>query len=299
MDIAAELRHKYNLSYILKIVNIPSTTFYRYLAKLNKPDKDAEIKALILEIFYDHKCTYGSLRVTAELRSRGYLINHKKVYRLMHEMGLKSPVRRAKYKSYKGCIGKICGNLLLDKHVDTIKHKTLYKRNFKTSGLNQKWVTDVTEFHIASGKVYLSAIMELYNREIIGYDVSYTPNLNQVLNMLKMAIGKFDNLDNLIIHSDQGWQYQQKAYQDLLKSKNIRQSMSRKGNCLDNSMMENFFGILKTEMFYGHEHEFTSLEMLKRIIEEYICYYNEERISAINNWETPSMTRQNFTYNLF
>lgn len=122
MDIAAELRHKYNLSYILKIVNIPSTTFYRYLAKLNKPDKDAEIKALISEIFYDHKCTYGSLRVTAELRSRGYLINHKKVYRLMHEMGLKSPVRRAKYKSYKGCIGKICGNLLLDKHVDTIKH---------------------------------------------------------------------------------------------------------------------------------------------------------------------------------
>ena len=144
----------------------------------------------------------------------------------------------------------------------------------------QKWVTDVTEFKVNEEKLYLSPIVDLYNGEIISYNMSRHPVFQQVVDMLEKAFNKIPDNTNLILHSDQGWQYQMKQYQYMLEKKGIRQSMSRKGNCIDNGCAENFFGILKSELFYPKEKEYKNLEELEREIEEYIDYYNNRRIKS-------------------
>ena len=198
---------------------------------------------------------------------------------------------RGKYKSYKGDQNGTCKNLLLNKVVDEEKHKTTYKRDFSTTACNQKWTTDVSEFHIAAGKLYLSPILDMHNREIVAFNISRNPNFNQTTDMLRKAFAKYEKLEGLIFHSDQGWQYQMKFYHEELKRRGIKQSMSRKGNCLDNSPMENFFGVMKNEMFYGHEYEFKSLDELKKAMEEYIAYYNTERIQVRLKGLTPCEAR--------
>lgn len=173
-------------------------------------------------------------------------------------------VRMKKYRSYKGQVGKIAPNLL--------------QRNFKAEKSNQKWTTDITEFSLFGTKLYLSPILDMYNGEIVSYSISNAPVLNQVMDMLDKAFAKIPDNTQLIFHSDQGWQYQHKAYQQRLKDKGIRQSMSRKGNCLDNAVMENFFGLLKSELLYLRE--FSSLEEFQIELEKYIDYYNNKRIKS-------------------
>ena len=151
----------------------------------------------------------------------GYIINHKKVQRLMHELGLFAKQPRAKYKSYKGEVGKTYNNKLLIMEVDETNHKTIYKRDFSTNKLNEKWTTDVSEFHIAAGKLYLSPILDMHNREIVSFNISRSPNFEQTLDMLNKAFEKYDDLSGLIFHSDQGWQYQMESYRNILKEKGI------------------------------------------------------------------------------
>lgn len=246
---------------------------------------------VIIEIFYTHKERYGYRRVALELRNMGYVVNHKKVKRLMSVMGLYAKTPRAKYKSYKGDMNGTVKNLLLDKVIDEENHRTYYKRNFNTTGCNEIWSTDVSEFHIAAGKLYLSPIMDLHNREIVSFNISTSPNFEQIKDMLSKVFDKYDKLDNLIFYSDQGWQYQMQPYHKMLEEKGIQQSMSRKGNCLDNSPMENFFGKMKNEMFYGYEYTFETLENLKIAMEEYIEYYNTQRITEKLKGLTPVQYR--------
>lgn len=144
--------------------------------------------------------------------------------------------------------------------------------------MNQIWSTDVSKFHIAAGTFYLSPIIDVHNREIVSYVISHSPNFKQVQDMLNIAFKKHKNLDGLIFHSYQGWQYQIKQYRERLSKKGIRQSMSRKGNCLDNSLAENFFGLLKSELFYMKEYK--TIEELETDIIEYIDYYNNKRIKG-------------------
>lgn len=180
----------------------------------------------------------------------------------MGDLGLKCLVRMKKYKSYKGEVGKIAPNLL--------------NRNFFASKSNTKWVTDITEFSLFGRKIYLSPILDLYNGEIISYSISYKPNLSLVSEMLLKAFEKLPDRTDLVLHSDQGWHYQMKQYQRLLDGKGIIQSMSRKGNCLDNAVMENFFGHLKSELLYLHE--FDSITHFTKELHDYIFYYNHHRI---------------------
>lgn len=271
---------------------ISKSSYFYEIKTYNRGDKDKLIKDIISEIFNENKARYGYPRITLELRNRGIIVNHKKVQRLMNVLGLKAVNPRAKYKSYKGEIGKTCKNYLLEKEVDEIKHKTTYKRNFETTGVNQKWTTDISEFHISSGKLYLSPILDMHNREIVSYNISTRPNFEQITDMLDKAFNQFENLSGLIFHSDQGWQYQMHYYQQVLKEKGIIQSMSRKGNCLDNSLMENFFGVMKNEMFYGHEYEFESLDQLKEAMIRYIDYYNKSRITVKLKGLSPIQYRQ-------
>lgn len=234
---------------------------------MNKEDKYKEIKDEIKSIFFENKGRYGYRRITLELRNRGFLINHKTVSRLMKLMELKSIVKsKRKYNSYKGTVGKIVDNLL--------------NRIFKANKPNEKWVTDVTEFKINNEKLYLSPIVDLFNGEVISYNLSKHPVFSQITDMLEKAFNKIPDNTNLILHSDQGWQYQMKQYQYLLEKKGIRQSMSRKGNCLDNACAENFFGILKTELYYVKEKKYKNIEELEKDIIEYIDYYNNRRIKS-------------------
>ena len=192
----------------------------------------------------------------------GLVVNHKRVQRLMNELGLKSKVRPKRYKSYKGEVGRIAENVL--------------KREFTAKKPNQKWVTDVTEFKVNGQKVYLSPIIDLFNQEVISYEVRTSVTLPLVTDMLKAATAKLLKHEKRLIHSDQCWQYQNYQYQQHLKKYGLLQSMSRKGNCLDNAVAENFFGILKTEMY--HNETFKDANELIENIKEYIDYYNNERI---------------------
>lgn len=251
------------------------STFYYYLKKLAQPDKDSAVKAEVTRIYHRHKGRYGYRRITVCLRNKGLKINHKKVERLMKEAGIKSLVRIKKYQSYKGQQGTIARNLL--------------RRDFKARKPYQKWVTDVTEFAVAGRKLYFSPILDLYNSEVISYSISERPNFDQTMDMLKQALKKLPAAARPILHSDQGWQYQMKAYQNELRKSKIRQSMSRKGNCLDNAVMENFFGILKSELFYLQQ--FKSIESLQQAIIEYVHYYNHDRIKLKLNGLTPVQYR--------
>jgi transposase InsO family protein len=198
-------------------------------------------------------------------------LNHKTVERLMKILGLKCQVRMKKYSSYKGEVGKIAPNLL--------------ERNFEASRPNEKWVTDVTEFGLFGQKLYLSPILDLYDRSIITYTIYEHPVLSMVTDMVKSAVKKENIKSDLILHSDQGWQYQHKQYQRLLAENGITQSMSRKGNCLDNSVMENFFGLLKTELLYIQK--FTSVEHFKSELVDYIDWYNNKRTKAKFGYVSP------------
>ena len=273
-----ELQHKYPLVILLNISGLKKSTYYYTLNKLDKDTKNDDIMNKIIEIYYIHKARYGYRRITLELIEKGFKVNHKKVKRLMSKMGLYALTPKAKYKSYKGDMNGTVKNLLLNKVVDKAKHKTYYKRNFNTSSCNEIWSTDVSEFHIAAGKLYLSTILDLHNREIISYNISKSPNFEQIKDMLDKEFSKHKHLEGLKFHSDQGWQYQMQEYHKALKDKGIIQSMSRKGNCLDNSPMENFFGKMKNEMFYGFEYTFKSLDELQIAMEDYIEYYNNQRI---------------------
>lgn len=252
---------------LLKLAELSRSTFYYYLNLLQKEDKYAGLKEQIKSIFYEHKGRYGYRRITLELRNRGLKVNHKTVQRLMNILGLKSIQRpKRRYSSYKGTIGKVADNLL--------------KRDFKANSPNQKWVTDITEFKVNNEKLYLSPIVDLFNGEIVSYNMSRHPVFQQVIDMIEKALISVGDVKGLILHSDQGWQYQMKQYQSILESNGIKQSMSRKGNCLDNSCAENFFGILKSELFYPKEKEYKNVKELEKDIIEYIEYYNNRRIKS-------------------
>ena len=252
---------------LLKVSGLAKSVYYYTLSKTDKDNKNKEITNKIKEIFINNKERYGYRRITLELRNQGYNVNHKKVYRIMVKLGLK-PLKRnkRKYSSYKGTVGNIADNLI--------------NRNFESDKPNRKWYTDVTEFNLRGEKCYLSPILDGYNGEVISHNVSKSPNLEQINDMLKKAFKKNTNLEGLIFHSDQGWQYQHYSYQQKLKNKGIKQSMSRKGNSMDNGMMENFFGLLKTEMFYDQEDKYQNIDELIAAINDYIYYYNYDRIKV-------------------
>lgn len=238
------------------------STYHYYCQKTKIADKYQEEKKLIYKIFKDNRGRYGYRRITLEMRNQGYLINHKTVLKLMNLCGLKCMVRKKKYHSYRGTIGRAAPNIL--------------QRDFSTTALNQKWATDISEFNLFGEKIYISPIMDLYNQEIISCTISNSPNLGMVTQMLDEAFEVLPKNVDLTIHSDQGWHYQHLTYQNMLKEKGITQSMSRKGNCLDNAVIENFFGILKSELLYLQE--FVSMEQFILELKEYIDYYNNNRI---------------------
>ena len=281
--VISELRQelKVSLRFILETINnnsklphISRSDYYYIISKTDKDLKNDEIMNRIIDIYYHHKGKYGYRRIYLQLRNEGYNINHKKVQRLMKRMGLTGIKRnKRKYSSYQGTVGKVAANII--------------QRNFFSDKPNKKWYTDVTEFNLRGDKIYLSPILDGCAGDIVSFNISKIPSFNQVIDMMDKAFLNNPNTDNLILHSDQGWQYQMKQFSNILEEHNIIQSMSRKGNSLDNGLMENFFGLLKTEIFYGFEDQYETIDDLIRAIEEYIYYYNNDRIKERLKGLTP------------
>ena len=276
-----ELRPQFPLASLLRVAGLARSTFYYQQGVLQAVDKYAAVKDQIKAIYEQHKGRYGYRRITAMLRRQGVVINHKTVQRLMGDLNIKSLVRLKKYRSYRGEAGKTAPNLL--------------ERNFKASQPNEKWVTDVTEFKVDGKKLYLSPVMDLFNGEILAYATSTRPLLNMVGTMLSKAFTRLGPNDRPILHSDQGWQYQMEKYRRRLDTHAVTQSMSRKGNCLDNAAMESFFGTLKSEYF--HLNKFDSLEELEAGLKDYIRYYNQDRIRLKLNGLSPIEYRLRFVAN--
>lgn len=200
--------------------------------------------------------------MTIALHSLGYTINHKIVYRIMKEENLQCKIRMKKYKSYRGEVGKVAPNHL--------------NREFTSEKAYEKLSTDITEFRVNGKKLYGSAVIDMYNGEILSFDLSQSPNLSQIKRTLAQLSQVLPENSKPMIHSDQGWQYRHEQYVKTLESHHWTQSMSRKGNCYDNSIIENFFGILKSE-FYERE-EFTSRREFEEKLYAYLDYYNHKRI---------------------
>jgi putative transposase len=257
-----ELRQQYPIAALLKVAQLPRSTFYYQQSLLGQDDKYGQLKATIKAIYERHKGRYGYRRITAVVRQSGCRVNHKVVQRLMGMLSLKSLVRPKKYRSFKGDVGQAAPNKL--------------KRQFGAEAANQKWVTDVTEFHVAGEKLYLSPVLDLYNGEIVAFETSKRPVFDLVGSMLKKALARLAPHEHPMLHSDQGWQYRMPAYQRQLQERQLVQSMSRKGNCLDNAAMESFFAVLKSEFFYLNK--FDSVDALQDGLTDYIRYYNHDRI---------------------
>ena len=254
------------------------STFYYHIKRLGKSDGYDAVRERICAIYDKHRGRYGYRRITAQLHNEGLEINHKTVQKLMVQMSLKAKIKKQHYRSYKGELGKVAQNVI--------------NRDFKASAPDQKWTTDVTQVKIKDRKIYLSPILDMFNGEIVSYTISDSPDLEMVITMLDKAFKKRDIQGNLIFHSDQGWHYQHKRYQKALEDRHIIQSMSRKGNCLDNAIMENFFGIMKEELLYLQEWD--SIDRFKIELRKYIRYHNNDRIKLRLKGKSPVQYRALF-----
>lgn len=270
---------------LLEVAGLSKQSYYYVIKHIDdKDNKDKFYEDFIIKIFNKNYKKYGIPRITdalnIELDKRCLpKINHKRVERIMKKLGIQARPKQRKYISFKGDFGKKCKNLLLDKNLLEDKNLYVYKRNFETTGPYQKLGTDVTVFIMPFGKLYLSPIIDFHTREILAYNLSEHPDYRQIDKMFNELEKKHGNkIKGAILHSDMGWQYQMDKYQDKVKELEILQSMSRKGNCLDNSPTENFFGRMKEEMFYDKEYLYKDMDSLIKAIVKYIEYYNEERI---------------------
>ena len=247
------------------------STFYYHLRNGRKKDKYKEEKDMIYAIFHKHKGRYGYRRITLELRNRNRPVNHKTVRKLMGELGLKSEVRKVRYRSYRGEVGRTAPNII--------------GRDFSADRPYQKLATDVTQMTVGGRKIYLSPILDMCHGEILSYAIAESPDLGMVMSMLHQMYERIDLPEGVILHSDQGWHYRHAAYRNSLRRHGIVQSMSRKGNCLDNAMMENFFGLMKSELLYPGK--YTSADVFIKDLKDYIEYYNNERIKLRLNGMSP------------
>jgi putative transposase len=260
-----DLKAAHRLSLLLEVAGLARSTFFYHQARLTRPDAHAELDEAIQAAFSRAKGRYGHRRVHRELVKAGWRVAKKTVLKRMGARGLICQIRRKRpFSTYRGELGGTAPNVL--------------NRSFTTAAPNQAWVTDITQFRIGQETLYLSPVMDLFDRQIIAYTTGRSPNVALVTGSLRAAIETIAPDEHPLVHSDQGVQYQHAAWRALLTEAGATPSMSRKGTCLDNAVIESFFGHLKTEL--AADHRGTSRDDLTRAIADYIAWYNQERTSA-------------------
>jgi putative transposase len=255
------LKAEYSLELLLQAAGLARATFFYHQARLDREDPHQDLKDEIQRLFEKFNGGYGHRRIRGELRKAGIVVSKKTVLKLMNELGLKCRIRRRKrYNSYQG-----------------------------QTEPNQKWVTDVTEFRIGDSKVYLSAVMDLFGRKIIGHTTGLSPSLKLATSSLEQALTQLESGKVPIVHSDQGFQYQHVSWRSLLTGR-AEQSMSRKGNCFDNAVIESFFGHLKDELYCATN--VTTPQALITAIDDYIAWFNTERSHSTLQGLSPEQYRE-------
>lgn len=265
--------HKgYKIRELLEIAGLRKSTYYEIISRKDE-DKYKETKEKIKEIYEKNNGIYGYRRIKKTLEREGIKISRKLVLKLMRKLNIKGKRsnQKSKYNSYPGEKGKVVDNLL--------------ERDFKAEKENEKWVTDISEFRINGEKVYLSPLLDLYNDEIIAYEITKSPTIEVVKKMVTKGKKRIKEGESPILHSDQGCQYRSASYQRYLRKNHIKPSMSRKGTCLDNSKAENLFSIIKNEFYYIQK--FKDEKDFRKKLDKYIKYYNEKRIKERLNWMSP------------
>lgn len=257
------LKAAHRLDDLLAAAGLARSTFFYHQARLDAPDPREDLKAAITRVFHDAHGRYGHRRVHHVLVQDGWQVAKKTVLALMRELGLFCHVRRRRpYASWRGRVGRVADNVL--------------DRDFTATAPNRKWVTDVTEFRVGEQRLYLSPVMDLFDHQVIGYTTGTSPSLALTNASLDKALTGQDVQPGLIVHTDQGFQYQHASWQRRLTAVGAVQSMSRRGNCYDNAVIENFFGHLKTEAVY-HQRP-TGVEELTTLISDYIHWWNNTRV---------------------
>lgn len=258
------------------MAGLAKSTFFYHQARTPRPDPQAQLRQAVEDVFNENRSRYGHRRVHERLRQLGWQVSKKTVCKLMRQANLLCKVRRKrKFSNHAGAVGTVAPHLL--------------ERQFHADAPNQKWVTDITEFKVGEQKLYLSPLMDLFDHQIISHRMATSPNLELSNSMLKEALDRLEPGEAPLVHSDQGFQYRHSSWGELITSAGATQSMSRRGNCYDNAVMENFFGHLKEEVFH-HEH-YESLEELQEALEEYIAWYNTTRISSVLEGMSPVQYR--------
>ena len=252
----------HRLNDLLDAIGLSRSTYYYELGRTDKvKERNADLSSEIVSIFNENRKRYGVRRVHRELLNRGFLVNHKRVQRIMNQFALCGKRPKEKYHSYKGDVGKVADNII--------------NRDFSTEKPLQKWTTDVSQFNLPWGKCYISPILDMNTNEIISYNLSTSPNMEQIKDMLNKAFERFPSVQGLIMHSDQGWQYQHAAWCGRLRDAGIVQSMSRKGNCIDNGATEQVFGHIKDEFFRGRT--WPDFESFKADLDDFVVHWNTRR----------------------
>ncbi len=257
-------KDKYPVNLMCQFFEVSRSGYYNYLKRKDNLERDKPLVDLITKCQEHSRKTYGYRRVHIWLMRRAIYLNPKTVLHVMNKYGLLSQIRRR--KKYKQMGQKV--------H----KYENLLNRIFSANKPNTKWVTDISYIHTAQGVLYLSMIRDLYDNSIVSYKTGTEQTANLVLKTIQAAVQKEKIAGELLLHSDQGLQYTSHGYFNLTKEYCITPSMSRKANCYDNAMAENFFSILKTECIYRQK--IKTFEQAKELIDEYIDFYNNERIQT-------------------
>jgi putative transposase len=271
-----DLKAHYSLPLLLQSADLPRSTFYDHRRRLRRDDPQAGIKEAIRDAFHTAKSAYGHRRILAVLLRQGWRVSKKTVLKLMRQLGLHCPVRRRKrYNSFRGEVGEAADNLL--------------NRQFVTDTRHTKWVTDVTEFNVGTTKVYLSPVLDLHDNRVISATAGPSPSVKMVTDGLRTAIDTLGPGENPLVHSDQGFQYRHTLWRDTLSGAGLTQSMSRKGTCLDNAVMEGFFSHLKEEWFRIQQPE--TLDEFHAGLTDYLGWWNTTRIQQRLGYLSPDEYR--------
>lgn len=260
----------------MELADLPRSTFYDHRRRLSRPDARADIKEAIGEAFTAANGAYGHRRILAVILRQGWQVSKKTVLKLMRELGLQCPVRRRKrYNSFRGDVGQAADNVL--------------DRKFAAAAANTKWVTDVTEFNVGTTKVYLSPVLDLHDSRIVSATAGPSPSVKMVTDGLRMAIDTLRPGEKPLVHSDQGFHYRHTLWRDTLRGAGLTQSMSRKGTCLDNAVMEGFFSHLKEEWFRIQKPE--TVEEFHSGLTDYLKWWNTTRLQERLGYLSPDEYR--------
>lgn len=277
-EIIDALKKKHRLKDLFELLNISKSSYYYQASCLRRQDKYAQLRTEIRALLYAVDGRYGYRRIHASLKSTGIVVSEKVVRRLMRENGLR--VRCVKQKKYSSYIGEISPAV-----------PNIVDRNFHADAPNRKWLTDITEFSIPAGKVYLSRMIDCFDGLVVSWSIGTSPSTELVNGMLDQAISLLHE-EHPIVHSDRGSHYRWAGWIERMEAAGLVRSMSKKGCSPDNSACEGFFGRLKNEMFYGHSWKDISVESFMEAVNKYIRWYNEARIKESLGWMSPMQYRR-------